>query len=726
MQLTPKQTKKLQKIKDLIEKGDVGLLQYLMELEDKIDEEIPQYKELISKLKGDKGEDGKNYELTDDDKKEISQTVRSLFDDDAFATKILNMIDIPIDRIAKEASKFIKVPEVKVNIKAIAKEASKLVEVENGKDGLDADEEKVILEVTKNIENNLPQFGTSFRDGLELLHGDERLDVSAVKGLDELIKEDSKGKYIVGGSRVLSQLLDTNILNPTNGQVLAYNGTSQWWENQNATGGITSVSTDSTLIGDGSIGSPLGFNLSIANTWTATQSFDGTIPVHFSSQSNWTTDDFNVARIASDFSGGPDVYLSLDWSPTYAGGLGALRFWDTGGNLKYLNANVYGDNAQFNNQLTAGSVSGNLYPSGGTPYYVYYGGAGGLVTGNAKFAFNDSTNRLLIANTGITAQSQLHLHQSGATAIETRFTNSSTGSTANDGFDIGIDSTGIAELRQRENTSIHVYVNNSLRTTWSAGGAGQLAHDGEFIETRNSIKTTDTYGVSAANQASATAGVPVQQPPMFTQMGHVWDTGASATRIIGFNIAQTYTSGNPGTGVLRFGYQYNASGSFSASGFNTLMNLSSSGRLSIGNGATVGNSTLDVTGSFQCDTITNDTGLAHGTYTPTLTGVNNIASSTAYACQYMRVGNTVTVSGQIEIVPTANNAQTTIGISLPISSNFTNEYELGGTGHSTANTTAGHGASMNADTINDRANLDYYETHGAGDTLAFSFTYLVK
>lgn len=315
---------------------------------------------------------------------------------------------------------------------------------------------------------------------------------------------------------------------------------------------------------------------------------------------DWTNTDFGV--MAMGLSG--STHLQLRWFYAGGSGSGALRFESDDGTIREINANIYGQNAYFVNSLYAAQVSGYIYPTSMGANYVAYGGSGGYVTGDAKFAFNPSTNRLLISNTGITSQSQLHMHYSTATAIYTKYTNSSTGSTANDGFDIGIDSTGIAELRQRENTSIHVYVNNSLRTTWSAGGAGQLAHDGEFIETRNSIKTTDTYGVHAANQASATAGVPVQQPPMFAQSGHVWDTGASATRIIGFNIAQTYTSGNPGTGVLRFGYQYNPSGSFSASGFNTLMNLSSSGNLTIGNGSTVGANRLTIVTTAQTPTNT--------------------------------------------------------------------------------------------------------------------------
>jgi len=135
--------------------------------------------------------------------------------------------------------------------------------------------------------------------------------------------------------------------------------------------------------------------------------------------------------------------------------------------------------------------------------------------------------------------------------------------------------------------------------------------------------------------------------------------------------------------------------------------------------------TLDVTGDLKADAIYNSTGLAAGTYTPTLTGIANVASSTAYDCQYMRVGNTVTVSGKLEVTPTANNTQTTINISLPVPSAFTLTENLSGVAHTTVNTTAGHGGSIDADTTLFEAVLDYYETHGASDTFTFTFTYTV-
>jgi hypothetical protein len=59
-----------------------------------------------------------------------------------------------------------------------------------------------------------------------------------------------------------------------------------------------------------------------------------------------------------------------------------------------------------------------------------------------------------------------------------------------------------------------------------------------------------------------------------------------------------------------------------------------------------------------------------GTYTPTLTNVTNIDSSTARVCNYMRVGNVVTVSGRVTVDPTTSGSNFNLRMSLPVASNF--------------------------------------------------------
>jgi len=59
-----------------------------------------------------------------------------------------------------------------------------------------------------------------------------------------------------------------------------------------------------------------------------------------------------------------------------------------------------------------------------------------------------------------------------------------------------------------------------------------------------------------------------------------------------------------------------------------------------------------------------------GVYTPTATANVNIASLSVTQAQYMRVGNSVTVSGQFTVVNTSDNADSSFEMSLPIASNI--------------------------------------------------------
>lgn len=58
----------------------------------------------------------------------------------------------------------------------------------NGKDGIDG-KNTFPEEVLPLLEERLPQFGEKIRDSLELLQDDNRLDMNAIKGLEDLIKE---------------------------------------------------------------------------------------------------------------------------------------------------------------------------------------------------------------------------------------------------------------------------------------------------------------------------------------------------------------------------------------------------------------------------------------------------------------------------------------------------------------------------------------------------------
>lgn len=110
-----------------------------------------------------------------------------------------------------------------------------------------------------------------------------------------------------------------------------------------------------------------------------------------------------------------------------------------------------------------------------------------------------------------------------------------------------------------------------------------------------------------------------------------------------------------------------------------------------------------------------------GTYTPTLTNVANLDASTAFACQYLRVGNVVTVSGTVDADATAGGGTTTqLGISLPIASAFASNLQCAGVG-----TEPTDQAQIYSDAANDRAEMRWNATVTANTTWRFTFTYLV-
>lgn len=71
--------------------------------------------------------------------------------------------------------------------------------------------------------------------------------------------------------------------------------------------------------------------------------------------------------------------------------------------------------------------------------------------------------------------------------------------------------------------------------------------------------------------------------------------------------------------------------------------------------------------------------IASGTWTPTITNGTNIQASTAYNCQYLRIGNIVTVSGRVDIDLTSTAVASNLQMSLPIASDFpTSSGRVGG------------------------------------------------
>lgn len=114
-----------------------------------------------------------------------------------------------------------------------------------------------------------------------------------------------------------------------------------------------------------------------------------------------------------------------------------------------------------------------------------------------------------------------------------------------------------------------------------------------------------------------------------------------------------------------------------------------------------------------------------GTYTPTLTNTTNVAASTPHVTQWMRVGNVVTVAGNVTITATASATNTILGMSLPVASNITGDENLGGCAQ---NTTAGDqpSVSISGGASTDTALFQFTPNTTSARTYSFTFTYLVQ
>ena len=138
----------------------------------------------------------------------------------------------------------------------------------------------------------------------------------------------------------------------------------------------------------------------------------------------------------------------------------------------------------------------------------------------------------------------------------------------------------------------------------------------------------------------------------------------------------------------------------------------------------VGSGYLDLLGGFKVDSITNDTGLAHGTYTPTRFGEANLdANAIMTVAQYLRVGNTVTVSGRFTADPTLTATLTNFAITLPVTSDIGAMEDLAGVAF--CGSIASMGAEIIGSVANNAAVIRWIASDVTSQTWSYTFTYQV-
>ena len=123
--------------------------------------------------------------------------------------------------------------------------------------------------------------------------------------------------------------------------------------------------------------------------------------------------------------------------------------------------------------------------------------------------------------------------------------------------------------------------------------------------------------------------------------------------------------------------------------------------------------------------ITTTPTLSSGTWLPTLSwaGPGNISAASAYVGQWMRVGNTVTASGYVDVDPMTTATATALQISPPVASSFAAVAHAAGTAFASA--IAGQGAAIRALAGSGNVEMVWMAGDVSNQPMHYTFTYLV-
>jgi hypothetical protein len=139
----------------------------------------------------------------------------------------------------------------------------------------------------------------------------------------------------------------------------------------------------------------------------------------------------------------------------------------------------------------------------------------------------------------------------------------------------------------------------------------------------------------------------------------------------------------------------------------------------------LGTGTPDSTSYFRGDgTWTVPTTTASGVYTPVASNTSNLdAGPTMLEAQYLRVGNTVSVSGRFSADPTLTATSTSFEITLPVASNLGAVADLAGVAF--CGSIAGLGGEVVGVVANDTAQIIWVTRDINSNSWSYIFNYQV-
>lgn len=255
--------------------------------------------------------------------------------------------------------------------------------------------------------------------------------------------------------------------------------------------------------------------------------------------------------------------------------------------------------------------------------------------------------------------------------------------------------------------------NTGTVTSVAASAGTGISISGSPITTSGTLTIANTAPDQTVVLTAGTGISTTGTYPNFTITNTLPSSGGTVTSVAATVPAFLSVSGSPVTTSGTLAISYSGTALPVANGGTGVTTSTGSGANVLGTSPTIADLTVSGAGG----------NVFSSTSTPTLTNTTNISSSTASAVQFMRVGNVVTVSGQVTVQPVGAGS-CNMKMTLPVFSSFTASNQAGGTFNASSGPFP-DGGGIIADVAGDRLEWKWVASDGNTYIFAFTATYLV-